>query len=169
MQLKWDQLHHPGTRGEPAAPVAPGAKPRRPSSAAAAGGGAARPSSGKARRPSERPAPRPTTAAGGDGAAAASIADSMELLRRLELEASGLTVSTGSAGSRGSGGGGGSRGGGRSGGSRSSAAPETRSELLTKSVGELLAIAKRRGVDCSSAVEKADLVALIERSRSSAR
>ena len=163
MQLKWDQLHHPGTRGEPAAPVAQGAKARRPSSAAAAaGGGAARPSSGKARRPSERPAPRPTTAAGGDGAAAASIADSMELLRRLEMEASGLTVSTGSAGSRGSGGGGGSRGGGRSsGGSRSSAAPETRSELLTKSVGELLAIAKRRGVDCSSAVEKADLVTLL--------
>ena len=45
MQPSGDQLHHPGTRGEPAAPVAQARRRRRPSSAAAAGGGAARPSS----------------------------------------------------------------------------------------------------------------------------
>ena len=39
MQLKWDQLPPPGDAGEPAAPVAQGAKARRRSSAAAPAGG----------------------------------------------------------------------------------------------------------------------------------
>ena len=88
MQLKWDQLHHPGTRESPpppsrraqGAPAVVGRRRRRRRRRAAVVGQGAAAVGG--------PAPRPTTAAGGDGAAAASIADSMELLRRLEMEAS---------------------------------------------------------------------------------